>query len=362
MDENAEYASEAVLKEIARLRELKGVGELIDNVSRNSGYGTESKKIQQLYAGLNILPNMMPAPVYKEMQGLVLFTKPDLNLSVGNIGNVRELLHLLNPDPNSVPNAVRKMLDPSTQIIEEREFCSLASNLVDPKLPYISLLSNTLATMSPPPDIGLSPYVTEEGIVKEQWMMNDSIAMYNGKFDITITNELTEDAGLLLMMHAWLTYMSYLRIGPVVPHPHNRIQDRMDYFTRIERYKFDKTGRYITQWWHCGAAFPTNLSIGAGFGFTREQAYETENKTISTQFACVGSVYQDPIQLYEFNIRMKRHNPLLEDWSRSSHYKKVPYALKAAMNGLCYPLINLATNEMEYWAEPMALEDVIKNV
>ena len=181
--------------------------------------------------------------------------------------------------------------------------------------------------------------------------MNDSIAEYNGRYDITCTFNNIKGNAVLAMLHAWIIYIGALRVGPIVPHPIQRKRNEMDYFTRIERIKLEENGRKIASWFHCGAAFPTNLSIGAGFGFNREEATEFENKQISVQFACVGAVYNDPIQLIEFNYRIMRWNPNMVDGVRSQKYTKIPRQYLLATNYNGYPWINLATQELEWYVD-----------
>lgn len=336
-------------QEINRIQSAINPVQLLQKIEAVSGSGNEDSKWQQVFAGLNRLPNITPLPTHREMQGLVLFTRPDLNLSANNIINIRYLSHLLSDTPSSAAHAIRRILDPR---VHKNDTGSQISNLVDPYSPYISLLTNTLVTMGQPPDIGTSPYASPEGILKEQWMMNEGVAFSNGRYDLTCTFDNIKGAAVMLLFHAWLLYKSYLRIGMtggLLPHPDNSHYGIMDYFTRIERFKFDETGQYVVQWYHTGAAMPTNLSIGAGFGFNREEAYDQENKTFSVQFACVGAVYQDPIQLLEFNLRYQNLNPRFKDDVRSDHFVRIAHKDAAEYNHVGYPHINLSTLEMEWW-------------
>lgn len=346
MTEN-ESPYDEVYDRINEVEAMVDVNRVVDTVSKLTGTGNDSAKFQQIYGGLNRLPNVTPVPFHKEMQGLTLFTRPDLNLDIENIINLRPLLYLLNSNPNSVPYAIRCILDPDTDPHGK-------SLLVDRYSPYISLLSNTLVTMSQPPDIGVTSYTSPEGIAKEQWMMNEGIAFFNGRYDITCTFDNIKGAANLLLFHVWLMYMSYLRIGPtggLLPKPRNVFDGVMDYFTRIERYTFDESGRFIEQYWHTGASMPTNISIGAGFAYNREEAHSTENRTLSVQFSALGAVYMDPIQLHEFNMR---HYDLIDGFEETVRngggaWTKIEHEDRALFNYLGTPHINLTTLEMEWW-------------
>lgn len=329
---------------------------VMDNISRSMGGGSEYGRYADVFYGLNRLSNLAPLPLHREEQGLVLFTKPNLNLSYDNIATLRELAALYVQDPTSVQYAVRMMLDPTTYK------GAAESPLVDRRMPYLTLFTNLIQTMSAPPDIALNVYSSPEGMAKEVWIMNDGISQYNGRYDLTCTINNPKGNAIGLALHSWINYIGYLRVGPIIPHPESRRLDKMDYFTRIERFKFDTTGRKIEQWFHTGASFPTNLSIGAGMAYNREEGYEFENKSYSVQFACVGAVYNDPIQLYEFNLRIARANPLMGDDKRKLYYTKIDRSYTAATNYHGYPWINLATMEFEWWVENETYKNLIKGL
>lgn len=344
-----------VMSALAQQNGQQNPWDVVDNISRSMGGGSEYSRFGDFFYGLNRLPNLAPLPIHQEMQGLVLFTRPNLNLSYDNISYMREMTHLLVQEPQSYQYAVRMMLDTTTHRATMNK-----SPLVDPYMPYMTLLSNSLMTLSPPPDMGINIYASPEGVMKEAWIMNDSIAEYNGRYDLTATFTNVKGGAVPMTFHAWLKYMGMIRVGPAVPHPESRRKDCMDYFTRIERLKLDASGRFVEQWFHTGASVPTNISIGAAFGYNREENLEAENKQFSVQFASVGAVYNDPIQLMEFNLRMESFNKKMA--TRGLHYVKIPHGLNAATNYYGYPYINLATYELEWWIEKELLDKLTKGL
>lgn len=352
-----DFVYDDILKLVSDREGMTEQYQVIDNIARAVGAGAEYSRFAEVFYGLNRLPNLPGAPAHREMQGLVLFTRPHLNLSYDNIASVRTLSHLLTQDPTTYQFAVRMLLDHLTQ-----KLSPVKTPLVDENFPYLTLLSNNCITMSPPPDIGVNVYSSPEGMMKEVWIMNDSIAEHNGRYDLTCTFNNMKGNALIMLFHAWLLYIGHIRVGPMRPHQIQVEMDEMDYFTRIERIKLDVSGRYVEQWFHTGAAMPTNISIGSGFAFNRMEPMEMENKEFSVQFACVGAVYNDPIQLFEFNIRIQRWNPRMSPDVRNNYYIKVPFAYRAATNYYGYPWINLATMELEWWIEKDVFTNLIKGL
>lgn len=330
---------------------------VMDNIIRTSGAGSASHRFQDVFFGMNRLSQIPELPIHRSTQGLIFLTRPDLNLAYDNISQVRQMSHLLTNDTRHAMNAIRLALDPSTQrgrpvfskMFGRQAKDPIFSPLTDLLNPYMAMLSNACVTMSQPPDLGTNFYTSPEGNFKEQFIMSDSITQYNSYYDLTLNFSNFQSNAVLMTLLTWLLYIGFLRSGHMTPHPHNRIRNRMDYFTRIERYKMDVSGRFVEQWFHTGASAPKSVSIGNGFGLNRLEPLEMENKEISVQFGSVGAVYQDPIQLWEFNLRMIRWNPNLRDETRKRFFYKVPHTDWTLTNYFGYPLINLATLEMEWW-------------
>ena len=353
----SEYAYKEILDTLAKLNDMGDPVEVLNSMARAAGAGSEYARYQDIFFGLNRLPQIPAVRIHTENQGLVFFTKPDLNLSYDNISTVRKLFFLLDQEANSMGHALRQALDPRSQ----RMF-KIRSNITDMHNPYLTFMTNLCLTMSQPPDVGIQVYTSPEGVMKEQWMTADGIAEQHGYYDITCTFMNPQGNPVNLAVLAWLLYIQHLRIGPCYPHPENRVSGRMDYFTRIERFTLDPTGRRIEQWWHTAASVPQNINLGAFMAYNKFENINADNKETSVQFACVGSVFNDPIQLVEFNRRMmgKFGNPGLRDSVRESKYVKIHPSDYGLTNYYGYPLINLATREMEWWIPKEELSKLLK--
>lgn len=355
-----ELAYPDILAALAEFNSMDNNIEVLNSMTRAMGAGSDDSRVQDVYYGINKLPQLPALPHHIENQGLVFFTRPELNLSYDNIANVRKLALLLTGsnagEANSYAHAVKCALDPITQRDSNNK---VQSKLIDSQNPYLTYFTNLCTTMSQPPDIAIQTFTTPEGMQKEQWMVADGVADHNGYYDITCTFAGMQGNPVLWSIYCWLYYIHHLRMGPCIPHPVNRIQNRMDYFTRLERFTFEPDGKTISNWWHCGAALPKNLSIGSIFGYNKLENYN-ETKDLTVQFGCVGSIINDPIQLFEFNIRMMQYNPMLAEDRRASKYIRVHPSDYGITNYYGYPLINLNTREMDWWMEPRELERMLK--
>jgi hypothetical protein len=224
------------------------------------------------------------------------------------------------------------------------------------------LLSNALTNMSGWPDLTLHAYSTSEGMAKESWMMNDTIAEINGRYSLDCTFENTLGDPISLTLFAWLLYIGGVYIGTkILPAGYNIVQNEMDYNTRIYRFVTDWSGRYIQKWAACGAAFPAGLSMGSAFNYSRDNPYNESQKSIQTTFECTVAEYNDPITLWEFNKLVVMFNPEMGDGTRQNQMVKISAEERKLLNYKGFPWINLAANnELEWWMDRAEYDTVTK--
>ena len=92
----------------ATLGEILGLSPLGDP---NSSMGAA------LY-GINHRSAPSAIPISREQHGLVLFTRPQLNLTSQNVRALRQLIPLLTAEPVSIQRMVRKLLDPRLSFLD----------------------------------------------------------------------------------------------------------------------------------------------------------------------------------------------------------------------------------------------------
>lgn len=322
---------------------------LMRRLSREQGYGSTGAQFHDLLGGFNRSQQGNPLPANTDMQGLTFFTRPNLNLSYDNIMAIRQLSVLSSKIPASYSRVIRRMLWPDGKNSD----ISGDKALFDNRNAFMPLLSNSITAMSGWPDMTLHAYSSNEGMAKEVWMMNDSIAEINGRFDLDCTFENTLGDPISLTFFTWLLYVGGVYLGTKIQAAgYNILQTEMDYDTRVYRFLMDWSGRYIQKWAACGAGFPVGLSIGSQFNFNRDLPYSEANKSIQIPFACTVAEYNDPITLWEFNKVTVMFNPDMGDDVRENRMQKVSPEERKLLNYRGFPWINLENNnELEWWVD-----------
>lgn len=123
----------------------------------------------------------------------------------------------------------------------------------------------------------------------------------------------------------------------------------------------DNTRTYIQQWVKT-IGFPMSVPFGNQFNFTNSDNFIKSNNEIPITFKCVGSDYNDPIVIYEFNKLAELYNEDLtidytqydkENASMVVKGKDTWRKLKASERNrgvmMAIPLINYLTYELEWW-------------
>lgn len=335
---------------------LKETRQLIDAIGSDVGVGSFTDAYQNMLYGLNHRGLSNPVPSNQDNVGMIFFTKPDMNLSYDNLTKARELMPLAvkNDEPPTLQRAVRLLLDPR----KHKE--GLASGLVNERSPFIHLLSNTLLTLSGWPDIAPETFTSREGVMREQWSLFTGHSRHLGEFDLTAAFKNTQGNPILLLMLAWITYMSGVRYRDMEPYTDNIVNLRKDYETRIYHFTMDPSRRFIQMSAVANAAFPYTVPIGNAFNFNGQESFNQSNGQIPVSFKCQIAEYNDPINLREFNTTVAKANPdlaivqelpggeLLTKGEAAGRYVKLPQDFLKQANYKGTPVINTYTGRM-YW-------------
>ena len=363
-------------------------------------------------------------PEDRDSQGLVFFTRPCLNLTTGNLRNVRQMSSLLTTNPNSIQRYVRCMLDPRTHLnssnysnyqvltdtgelteygekfMTKNDFSTDQAMIhvalqelqasgnpalkgiknyqnyinptvtkcpfVDEELAFMPLLSNTIKSLKGWPDPVLPNFTSKEGLKKEQWGIGDgSLEIYNS-FDLDAQFRNIRDKPTLFLFETWVRYISLVFEGMLDPYFDFLIENEIDYNTRIYRLVLDESKTFVKMISACGAAFPMAIGIGSYFDYDSSQKYNTDNRDLSIRFQCFGAMYNDDILIKEFNETVGIFNSNMKKFMKNPNTNhgmvEIPYNLLHLFNNRGYPYIDPNTMQLKWYISTASktYQEVIK--
>lgn len=350
------------------------IRDAIATVSRLSGLGDNRTTMQNLFYGINHRGFGNPVPANTDHYGYTFFTRPCLNLSYHNLLGHRILAPLLNKDDTSIAKVIRAYLDPisnrglfreelgdSITAADLSSYDTVRTPMVDELSPFISVLTNTLVSLSGWPDLIGDTFTSDEGMAREAYSMFDGIDKINNVFDITANFQNVQTDPITLMFHSWLLYGLSVRQGKVVPWPSNVAQQRIDYVCRMFRIVLDSSRTKVKKF-ASTICFPTTTTIGASFNYNRNIPVAEENRDIGVNFRCMGAEYNDPVCIDEFNRMVQEANPAMRPVDdnipnspprglANGSYKIITQRDRDYLNYRGYPLINTETMDITWYAQ-----------
>lgn len=226
--------------------------------------------------------------------------------------------------------------------------------LVDDKMAFIPILTNTIKEMSGWPDYTIGTFTSKEGLMREQWSIVDSFMDIYSSFDIDCTFRNIKDEPLIIMFETWLRYMANVFEGMMSPYMDMIIENEIDYNTRIYRLVLDESKTFVKKIAACGAAFPVNVPNSRFFDFNDSAKYNDSAKDINIRFKAMGAIYNDDILVQEFNQTTAVFNAELRGFIRNgdklpNNYVEIPYNLIHLFNYRGYPLIDKNTLQLKWY-------------
>jgi len=319
--------------------------------------GSLERAIGVSLRGIDQLQAPGAIPINKDMPGFTFFTRPQLNMQMDNLRNVRQFSSLLSKNPVSMQTYIRTMLDP--RLIEGVSFKGKTGHpvpletvqcpLVDNYNAFIPPLTNNLLSMSGWPSISVPVNTSAPGLYNESQTIVDGRVFNSEAFDITANFRNTRGDVILYLFYTWAVYMSMVFEGRLVPYLDFISENELDYNTRIYRIVTDYTKTRVSKITCTLASIPVGVPVGDAFDIPGDKPYLESNREISMRFACNGVRYFDDLVAKEFNATVVIFNKAMSDNYRPSLMTKVPYKSYSLFKGLCYPRINLDTAELEWW-------------
>lgn len=278
--------------------------------------------------------------------GMVFFTRPQLNLTEGNLAMMRKFYSLLTKNDKSIHRYVRCLLDPRLKLDP-----GIESAMLDNEMAFIPLMTNSINNMSGWPDEVLQTYRSKQGVRREQQTIGDGSVEIYESFDIDCTFSNMKDSPLLIIMQTWVRYINYVFEGIMMPYSDFMVENEIDYNTRIYRLVLDKTDTYVKQIASTGASMPMTVPTGKVFDFVGDDRYSKSTKEINLRFSCDGAIYNDPITVVEFNQAVANFNPDVRKMLLGEEHNlvKIPGNVIRWFNHRGYPIIDTETFELGWW-------------
>lgn len=330
----------------------------INQISRENGFGELSIANSLSLRGFNHrgLGNPISAP--RDNQGINFWTRPNLNLSEGNLVAKRVLSILATGEEYSIQRLARALLDPRANWCEDmpagakrHNVSPISTPLVDRHNPFIPMFTNHVLSLTGWKDIDMDSYTSPEGKSRQTYSQIDSVAEILNSFTLTANFRNVTGDPITLLILVWLYYSGWVYRGDLLPYPESMVENEIDYQTRIYRFVLDPTRRFIQKFACTGIAYPTAISIGAAMNFNSEKPYSDENAQLTIPFQCTGAMYNDPIIIYWFNKTVYNFCDALRKsvGGESQDYVKIDADELAAYPYRGLPHINPYTLELEWW-------------
>ena len=286
-----------------------------------------------------------------DSQGIVFFTRPQLNMHTSNIRNSNYMEQLLDNNELSMNRFVRVTLDPRCPYELNSEFYSnekIDTPLVDKNMPFIPILSNTLTNLSGWPDSVVPTFTSSSGLRKEQIAMIDGTFEVNDVFTLSATFKNFLNEPLTTLFEKWGQYASLVFEGMLYPYLDFITENEFDYNTRIYKFTLDKSNRFITKSFVTGASFPSTWPSGKYADFSRDKPYNEQTNDININFVCMGARYNYVRNLLDFNRLVATFHPDVKNFltGNASHMVPIDYDLLKLFDFRGYPIINLETFEL----------------
>lgn len=336
----------------------------LDDYFQSTPLGSIDKAIGNNLYGINHRQTSTFVPSNKDMYGLTFFTRPQLNLQLENIRNVRQFSTLTTANARSIQNFVKCTLDPrlmsgydysgrsskdAGDLSDSGKIAAISCPMVDRFNPFIPILTNNLNSISGWPDVVAQTYDSKPGLYREVHSMVDSMTRIFESYDLNVTFRNTRGDPILFLFYVWLHYSSFVFEGKLLPYFDMITEREIDYTSRIYRLVLDKDRNKVTKIAATGACFPISIPTGSFFDFNADKPFNDQNKDITVRFRAMGADYQDDISVREFNDTVKIFNPSMRDANRGTDMVKVDSSLLQLFNNRGYPFINPNSYELEWW-------------
>lgn len=291
-----------------------------DRIRLTLGLGLAAQRVTNPYMGFNHMMASNPTPVNREYGGLTFITRPDFNLCFDNIANSRKMSNMASQPKSSLDYSILAALDPDFELgfsdsplkngrrVNRLGTPFMKDIMFDNLQAFIPLLSTQMLSLSGMPDQSVDNWMSEEGIMREQWGMVDSTHEINYQYSMSMSLNNPYGNPIMRMMGVWLEYMSGVKMGKFKPKMRNSIQRRIDYQSRMYGFKYDPLGN-ITRFWTACVAWPMNDNAGQMANVDNTKPQLSDDTTVNLNWQCIGARFDDPLYMEMFNLTVSMFNP-----------------------------------------------------
>ena len=291
-----------------------------DRIRLTVGLGLAAQRMTNPYMGFNHMMASNPTPVNREYGGVTFVTRPDFNLCFDNIANSRKMSNMASQPRSSLDYSILAALDPDFElgfpdppIVNGRRVNRLGTPFLseimfDNLQAFIPLLSTQLLSLSGMPDQSVDNWMSNEGIMREQWGMVDSTHEVNNQYSMSMSLNNPFGNPVMRMMGIWLEFMSGIKMGKFKPKMRNSIQRRIDYQSRAYGLRYDALGN-ITRFWTACVGWPMNDNAGQMANVDNSKPQMQDDTTINVNWQFIGARFDDPLYMEMFNSTVAMFNP-----------------------------------------------------
>lgn len=333
----------------------------VDSLFTTSSVGSLDRALANNLYGINHTQTPGMVSSNRDHQGYLFMTRPQLNLQVDNLRNIRELYPLLTGNPDSLGRYIRMLLDPRLGVgyrykkgKDKYGFIPpLTCPLIDNNNCFIPFITNNLISCSGWPDETIQTHNSDAGLYKQVFTTAEGVVRHFGNWDLTLNIQNIMGDPASLMLHTWLHYMSAVKEGRMDPYHDYILNDRLDYNTRIYRLVVDHKKEKVTKIMACIAGFPTSNPTGMFGDFNRDLPFSTQTKELSVRINCTGFVVYDPLLVKTFNQSVGIFNTAMRsDKVRETNMIRLSRKNRSSFKNRVYPRIDPDTMDLEWWVTP----------
>ncbi|UKZ10893.1 virion structural protein [Vibrio phage C-ZP2022] len=300
--------------------------------------------------------------INQDVLGYVFITKPNCNMSKGNIAKVRKLYNLADEDPNSLSCAIKCSM--STKHYWDVQRDGIRSNAVNDDYAFIPFLSTSLESLSGWPDEAMEFFESEEGWAKEVYGWADGRPESFSTFDLQFTFNSKEGDPHGAFFTAMHQYMGHVGIGTINPLGVSEIEFEIDYAQNVYVILMDRTKKFVHKIACLNmGGFWMGTNNGAQFNVEKGPSVQLGSRQISVPMRCFGFLYNDPAIVDRFNKTVGNFKFDMFKIHTDEEHKlvKIPSMHKAYyFNNRGYPFINPNTSELEWWIEQDVYDAILK--